>query len=110
LYTTKYLNTFVIILCITCYIVLYLCIVYYMVTDPSITIYNKSCLRKQCSKVREIGTKTNYAELTTRPGPNFIINDLPSVLILIIPDQISNDSHIQLMLILTFLIIFRKYL
>ena len=31
-------------------------------------------------------------DFLTRPGPNFIIKDLPSVLILIIAEKTSNDS------------------
>jgi len=34
----------------------------------------------------------NTLPLIIRPGPNFIIKDLPSVLILMIADQILNDS------------------
>jgi len=35
---------------------------------------------------------STQAHMVTLPGSNFIIEDLPSVLILIIADQILNDS------------------
>jgi len=44
------------------------------------------------SKFHRFEPQYTVTHLIVRPGHNFIIKDLPSVLILIIADQILNDS------------------